>query len=191
MAAYSAALQDSSDRRSLFVTALWFMLGTTAAFAALGAVSGFLGQLAGATLGTYWRTVAGFVAVLFGLVTLRLLPFDLARVGLMGNRGTIRSSGAAIYGLAVGGGSTACSILCNPILPAAVAMSALQGQTIWGAAILAAFSIGFSAPMAGILVGMGLGLDKLRSAVQKARPAIQTVAGGLLVAMGFYLLATP
>jgi cytochrome c biogenesis protein CcdA len=191
IAGYSAALQDSSDRRTLLVTALWFMIGTAAALATLGAVSGFLGHLVSASVGVYWRLFAGFVTVLFGLASLSLLPFDLAHAGLIGNRVSIQSSGATIYGVAVGGGSAACSVFCNPILPVALAVTTLQGNTLWGAAILAVFSLGYSAPMAGVLVGLGLGFGKLKSAMQKMTPVIQTVAGALLVAMGFYLLATP
>lgn len=191
IAGYSGTVGHGRDRRSLLVAGLFFMLGTVGAFAALGAVSGFVGQVAGASLGLYWKLFAGFISVLFGLATLGLLPFDLAKLGFTGNNWKMQSSGATIYGLAVGGGAATCSIFCNPILPVALAVTTLQGHTLWGAAILAVFSIGYSLPMAGILVGMGLGFRRLTSVVHKINPIIQKAAGGLLIVLGFYLLATP
>jgi cytochrome c-type biogenesis protein len=166
------------------------MLGTVAAFAALGAVSGFIGQVAGASLGMYWKLFAGFISVLFGLVTLGLLPLDLTRLGFTGNSWNMQSSGATIYGLAVGGGAAACSVCCNPILPAALAITTLQGHTLWGAAILTVFSIGYSLPIVGVLVGLGLGFRRLTLVVQRINPVIQKGAGVLLIVLGFYLLST-
>jgi cytochrome c-type biogenesis protein len=191
IAGYSGSIRHESGRRDLLVAALFFMLGTVAAFAALGAVSGFIGQVAGASLGLYWKLFAGFISVLFGLVTLGLLPLDLTRLGFTGKSWNMQSSGATIYGLAVGGGAAACSVCCNPILPAALAITTLQGHTLWGAAILTVFSIGYSLPIVGVLVGLGLGFRRLTSVVQKINPVIQKGAGVLLIILGFYLLATP
>jgi cytochrome c-type biogenesis protein len=191
IAGYSGAVGSDTDRRALLVSALFFMIGTVGAFAALGAVSGFVGQVAGASLGLYWKLFAGGILVLFGVITLGLLPFDLSRFGFTGKTGHIRSSGATVYGLAVGGGAAACSVGCNPVLPVALAVTTLQGHTLWGAAILAVFSIGYSLPIVGVLVGMGLGVRRLTSAIQRITPVMQNVAGVLLIVLGFYLLATP
>ncbi len=103
----------------------------------------------------------------------------------------MQSSGATIYGLAVGGGAAACSVCCNPILPVALAVTTLQGHTLWGAAILTVFSIGYSLPIVGVLVGLGLGFRRLTSVVQKINPVIQKGAGVLLIVLGFYFLSTP
>jgi cytochrome c-type biogenesis protein len=191
IAGYTGAVSHQNDRRSLLVAGLFFMLGTVAAFAVLGAVSGFVGQVAGSSLGSYWKLFAGFVSVLFGLATLGLLPFGFAHLGSVGNSLRLQSSGATIYGLAVGGGAATCSLFCNPILPVALAVTTLQGHTLWGAAILAVFSIGYSLPMAGILVGLGLGFQRLTAVVQRINPFVQKAAGVLLIVLGFYLLATP
>jgi cytochrome c-type biogenesis protein len=191
IAGYSGTIGHAGDRRALFLTALSFMVGTVAAFTAIGAVSGFVGHVGGASLGLYWRLFAGFVLVVFGLASLDLLPFDLAGLVFTGNTWKRRSSGATLYGLAVGGGAAACSVMCNPILPVALAVTTLQGHTLWGAAILAVFSIGYSLPMAGVLVGLGAGFGKLQSVVQRITPAMNIAAGVLLIAVGFYLLANP
>ena len=191
IAGYSGTVGPDTDRRSLLVAALFFMIGTVGAFAALGAVSGFVGQVAGASLGLYWKLFAGFISVVFGLVSLGFLPLDLTRLGFTGKAWKMQSSGATIYGLAVGGGAAACSVCCNPVLPVALTVTTLQGHTLWGAAILTVFSIGYSLPMVGVLVGLGLGFRRLTSVVQRISPVIQKVAGVLLIVLGFYLLATP
>lgn len=191
IAGYSGTLGNESNRRSLLLTALFFMLGTVSAFAFLGAVSGFVGQVAGASLGFYWKLVAGFIFVFFGLATLNLLPWSFAKLGFKGSSRMRQSSGATIYGFAVGGGATACSAICNPVLPVALAMTTLQGHTIWGAAILAVFSVGYSFPMVGVLMGLGFGFARLASVIQKINPLIQTIAGVILITIGFYLLAKP
>lgn len=191
IAGYSGTLGHDSSRRPLLLTALFFMLGTVTAFAALGAVSGFIGQVAGASLGFYWKLVAGFIFILFGLATLNLLPLSWAKLGFRGDSWMRRSSGATIFGFAVGGGATACSALCNPVLPIALAMTTLQGHTLWGAAIFAVFSVGYSFPMVGVLLGLGFGFNRLTSVIRKINPVIQTIAGVLLVIIGFYLLAWP
>jgi cytochrome c-type biogenesis protein len=190
IAGYSGALVDNGNRRTLLLAALPFMLGTVLAFAALGAVSGLVGQVAGAVLGFYWRLAAGFIMVLFGLASLNLLPINFAHLRLPGSAGERRAFGAALYGLALGGGAAACSTLCNPILPVALAVTTLQGHALWGAALLTVFSIGYSLPMASMLVGLGLGFGRL-TLIQRISPWINKIAGLLLIIIGFYLLARP
>ena len=187
---YSGTLADNGNRRALLRTALPFMLGTMGAFAALGAVSGLIGQMAGAALGFYWRLAAGFIMIFFGLASLNLLPVNLANLGLTGTTCRRRSSGATLYGLAVGGGAAACSTLCNPVLPLALAVTTVQGHILWGAALLVVFSLGYSLPMAGVLVGLGLGFGRL-ILIQKISPWINKISGVLLIVLGFYLLASP
>jgi cytochrome c biogenesis protein CcdA len=53
------------------------MLGTIVALLILGGVAGFVGHAAQSSLGKYWRLFAGFVAILFGLAALRVLPVKL------------------------------------------------------------------------------------------------------------------
>jgi cytochrome c-type biogenesis protein len=191
IAGYSGTFSDNSNRKALLLGALFFMLGTIGAFAALGAVSGFVGQVAGTSLGLYWKLFAGFVMVFFGLATLNLLPFDSAKLGFSGDTWKTRSYGATLYGLAIGGGAAGCSLCCNPVLPVALAVTTVQGNIVWGAGILTAFAIGYSLPMAGGLIGLGLGFGKLTSVLQRVTPVIQTFAGVLLIVIGFYLLASP
>jgi cytochrome c biogenesis protein CcdA len=169
---------------------LFFMVGTIVALAAIGAVTGFVGKVAGSTLGMYWKLAAGMLMVLFGLISLDVLPFKLPRLDAskISERGGL--AGPVVYGLLVGGGMTSCSVGCNPVLPLVIGYSTLQGGTLWGAAVLGTFALGFSLPLALVLVGLGLGLARLQALGQKVMPAIRATAGVILIAVGFYLLWT-
>jgi len=190
VAGYSGTQSEKRSRRDILIGGLFFMLGTFASLATLGAVTGLLSQTVGSTLGVYWKLFAGLVMILFGLATLNLLPFNLPKLsyttGTM-HRGTIK---AMLFGFVVGGGITACSACCNPALFVALGMATLQGRTAWGAAIMAAFAVGYSLPLTGTLVGLSFGFGKLGSMTRKLAPVINVVAGILLIGVGFYLLAT-
>jgi cytochrome c biogenesis protein CcdA len=72
----------------------------------------------------------------------------------------------------------------------ALAVTTVQGHVLWGDALLAVFSLGYSLPMAGVLVGLGLGFGRL-ILIQKINPWINKISGVLLIVLGFYLLASP
>lgn len=189
LVAYSGTRQDV-NRRSALTSAVWFLVGTTLALIILGFVAGLVGQTAQAFLGRYWKLFAGVVAVLFGLATLKLLPFKLPsharKEGAASTSGG--KMGAALGGLFLGGGVAACSLPCNPGIFIVVVASVLLGRILWGMALMAAFAIGFSLPLSAILFGVSLGKAAIKA--QKADVAIRMVAGVLLVCAGFYLLVT-
>jgi cytochrome c biogenesis protein CcdA len=190
VAGYSGTLGEQRNRRNLLRGGSFFMLGTIVALAALGAVTGFVSQVAGASLGRYRKLFAGFTMIFFGLASLNLLPFKLPRPLSLSRAVPGGGVKTMVYGLALGGGTTACTAGCNPILPVALGMATLQGRTLWGAFLLGAFALGYSLPLTGALVGLGLGFGKLTAAAQKYSPAIKVVAGAMLIGVGFYLLAT-
>ncbi len=189
LVAYSGTRQDV-DRRSSLLSAVWFLIGTTLALVILGFVAGLIGQAAQAFLGRYWKLFAGVVAVLFGLATLKLLPFKLPSRSREESSTPASSGklGAALGGLFLGGGVAACSLPCNPGIFIVIGASVLMGKILWGMVLMAAFAVGFSLPLAAILFGVSFGKASLK--VRKADGAIRAIAGGLLVVAGLYLLAT-
>ncbi|MFH1968906.1 MAG: cytochrome c biogenesis protein CcdA [Verrucomicrobiota bacterium] len=189
LVAYSGTRQDV-NRRTAFVSAISFMIGTTLALIIIGFVAGLVGQTAQAFLGRYWKLFAGIVAVFLGLATLKLLPFRLpSRSRKDGVSSTFGGKmGAALGGLFLGGGVAACSLPCNPGIFIVIGASVLMGQILWGMVLMAAFGVGFSLPLGAILLGVSLGKAALK--MQKAETVIRIVAGVLLVCAGFYLLAT-
>jgi cytochrome c biogenesis protein CcdA len=60
--------------------------------------------------------------------------------------------------------------------------------TIVAPMVLTAYAIGFSLPLAAVIFGVSLG--KMTVKAKKAESAIRTIAGVLLVGVGFYFLAT-
>lgn len=166
------------------------MVGTVVALAVLGAAVAALGSVAGAALGKYWRLGGGITAIVFGLAALHLLPFKLPKLTPSTKAKPRTFAGAMLYGLAMGGASTACSVSCNPLLAGVFGVVTLQANPAWGAAILAAFAVGYSITLAAGLVGVGLGLGKLRTAVKKIGPYLAPATGVMLIAVGFYMLAT-
>ncbi len=188
VAGFSGSL--GSDRRDVLLCGMSFLVGTVLALSVMGAVTGFIGQVAGAALGTYWKLAAGLIIVFFGLVSLGMVPFRIPGFGL---RTPVRRRGFAstmIYGLAVGGGTTTCSVGCNPLLPLVLGYTTVEGSAAWGAALLFVFALGYSLPLAAALVGLGLGLRKLGHVVSRAAPVVRIAAGVVLIVVGFYLLAT-
>jgi cytochrome c biogenesis protein CcdA len=160
IAGYSGSLAQERKRRDLLISGVFFMIGTILALAALGAVSGFIGSAAGSTLGTWWQLIAGLILVFFGLTSLDFLPFKLSLPKLVGQTANRGRLSAMVYGLALGGGATACTVSCSPVLPVVLAYSALQGGTFWGALVLAVFAVGYSVPLAVGLIGLGLGMSQ-------------------------------
>ncbi|MHC4092471.1 MAG: cytochrome c biogenesis CcdA family protein [Planctomycetota bacterium] len=184
-----AGSRGSTSRRDILLGCACFTIGTVLSLAVLGALVGYFGKVAGSTLGAYGTFLAGLVTVFFGLLTLGLVPvripsIDLARAGR--RHGLL---GAATFGLVVGGASTTCTMVCcGPLLPAVLGLAALRGQSGWGALILTMFAVGYSAPLAAIMLGVGLGRLSLLAGVL-AR-TIRKAAGAVLVGVGFWLLAT-
>ena len=185
----SYTLADKGGRKGVFIVGLFFMLGTVVALGIIGAVTGFVGETAGASLGRYWKIAAGVIIIGFGLASLNLLPIGLPSMRLSGT-GERSAVGSMLYGLALGGGTATCAIGCNPVLPMALGYATLQGNTGWGAAILASFAVGYGLPLAAAIVGLGMGLGRLTRLAQKAAPVMSAISGALLLAVGFYLLVT-
>jgi len=189
LVAYSGT-RDITDRRANLAAALWFLLGTTLALVILGFVAGLVGQAAQAFLGRYWKLFAGVVAVFVGLAALKLVPLPALRKRPAPARASAGRGGlgAALGGLFLGGGLAACSLPCNPGIVIVLGAAVLQGRTLWGMALMAAFAVGFSLPLAAILLGVSFGRAAVRAGSLDA--SIRAVAGVALVAAGLYLLAT-
>ena len=184
---YSGTREDR-DRRAKFLAALCFMLGTTVALVILGTVAGFIGQVAQDMMGKYWKVLAGLIAIFVGLAALKLLPFKLpAKTAGIGSRprGLL---GAAAFGLVTGGGISVASLACNPGIFIVLGVAVLQGYTLWGMCIMAAYAVGFSLPLALIMLGASLGKSAIKA--KRAETAIRIVGGALLILAGFYFLAT-
>lgn len=189
VAGYSASA-ESGSRRAALVTGLCFLMGTVAALAILGAVVSFIGQTMGRKLEHYGRMLAGVVVIFFGLAAANQLPFRLPKLGLADRSIPAGSLGAAVFGLAAGAASAACVTCCSPLIMVPLGVAALRGETLMGAGILAAFALGYGLTLLAAAIGLQTGLQRLKGVSPRTRAAVNVVAGGLLLVVGFYLLAT-
>lgn len=189
IAGYSGS-SDRTSRRALVSAGLSFLVGTTVALAALGAIAGVVGQIAGQAFGLYFKVGVALVAILFGLAVLDKLPFRLPSVRLGDRRVPKGTVSAAVFGFFVGGASLTCMLCCNPLIAVPLGVAAINGKTLLGAGMLTAFAVGYSLPLAGVLVGLRAGFGKLQENSRRALAYVKTGAGILLIAAGFYMLAT-
>jgi len=189
VAGYAGGLGERRDRREILLVGAFFALGTILSLSVLGAIAGFVGNVASASLGMYWRFAAGLMMVLFGLVAVGLLQLRIPKLKLTDQPRRRGVLGALVYGLALGGGTTACAFGCNPLLPMAMAAAVVQGATLLGAAMLACFAIGYSLPLTAGLVGLGIGLGWLGRFAGRVAPVARICGGVVLLGVGVYLLS--
>ena len=184
---YSGAREQKS-RRAAVRSVVFFTVGTALSLMIIGGIAGFVGQTAQYSLGSYWKLFAGIIAIVFGLATLRLLPFDLPAINLGTTSKQSEKLGPAAAGLLMGGGVAACSLPCNPGIFIVLGAAVLQGQVIWATLLLAMFALGFSLPLGAVLLGVSLGKTALWT--KNADVAIRWISGCILLVAGFYLLIT-
>lgn len=189
VAGFSGGQGGVHERRDAWFTSLFFLAGTTIALTSLGLLVSFFGQFVGANFGRYGQLLAGISAVFLGLATLDFLPFRLPSFTLTDRRRTSGFAGAALFGLVVGAASISCTLICcGPLLPIVLGVAAARGQVGWGTLILGMFALGYSLPLAAMMLGVGLG--RVSSAFRKAVKPIRIIAGLVLLGAGFWLLAT-
>jgi cytochrome c biogenesis protein CcdA len=187
---YAGTRNSQSGRRELLMAGLFFMIGTTLSLAVIGALTGLIGHLGSSSLGRYWQFAAGVIIVLFGMISLDLVKIRIPKLDISRKAQGQGIVGAMIYGLVLGGATTACSVGCNPLLPLAIAAVVVKSTMFMGAVALTVFALGYSLPLAAGLVGISLGFERLGSVMQRMMPMIRIGSGLLLIGVGFYLLAT-
>jgi len=189
VAGFAGSRDESFRFRDALLTSLFFFVGTIASLAILGLLAGYLGKIAGENFGRYGTIAAAFAAILFGLATLNILPFKIPSINIAGFKRGGGWVGASIFGLAVGAASLTVTLgCCGPLLPVVLGVAAAKGQLGWGALILTMFAVGYSLPLALLMLGIGAG--RVTSFVQRMIKPIRITAGAVLVLVGFWLLAT-
>jgi len=185
-----AGSRENQRQRDIFVIAGFFMLGAVLSLTAAGWIVGAIGQAAGSTFGLYGKMFIAIITIFFGFAVLNLLPFHIPSFSPVKGKLPSGLLGASIFGLAIGGGSTAYTMACcGPMmLPVVLGLSVLKGQGAWGALILATYAVGFSLPMSATILGIGVG--KLFGITNKIAEPIRIASGILLLVAGFWLLFT-
>lgn len=167
-----------------------FVIGAAMALVILGGVAAAIGQVAQNTLGRYWKLFSGIVAIILGLGTLGLLPFNPFASGGKLRTGWSRRGllGALGFGLVGGGAVSVCSLACNPGIFIILGAAVLQGFTFWMAGVLIAYALGFSLPLGALMLGVSFAAAAVK--FRSTEIWIRRVAGIVLIAAGFYFLGT-
>ncbi|MEW5889483.1 MAG: cytochrome c biogenesis protein CcdA [Pseudomonadota bacterium] len=173
---------SASTRAHAGVMSVFFVLGFSAVFIALGASVTALGQL----LLRYRHEaniVGGVIVIAFGLFMLGLFRHvtwfhrDLRFHPHMAGG---HPAGALLLGIAFGFGWTPC---IGPVLGAILTASAMQGSVSGGIALLSAYALGLGVPFVLSAVFMRQLVGRLKALRHAGRP-LQIVAGAVMVAMG-------
>lgn len=171
--------------RRVAVTSVFFVLGFSTVFVALGAAATYVGWL----LQEHKRVlgmVGGAVIIVLGLHTAGILPIKWL---LYEKRAEVRTRplgllGAYVVGLAFAFGWTPC---IGPILGAILLYASQQETVLQGVLLLVAYSAGLGLPF----IGAGLAVNRFLAASGRLRRhmrVVEYVSGALLVGVGVLLL---
>jgi cytochrome c-type biogenesis protein len=177
---------DARDPARAVPATLIFVLGFGLVFAGLGAAAGLLGSSLHQVQDIVQR-VGGVIVAIMGLALLGLVrgPFSrekrlIERIPAGGGRAR-----PFVVGVAFGAAWSPC---VGPLLAAALTLAARSGQVGKGALLLLAYAFGIGVPF--VLAALGLAsFPNLAERLRRIGPALEKVAGGLLLALGI-LLAT-
>lgn len=190
VAGYTGATSATGKTRLLIWKGFAFLAGTIISMALIGALFGYAGEMISDSLGDYWKIAAGLTAVVFGLYTMDLFPVRLPGIAMKPGRDEKNFFSAILFGLAVGGLSSAVNSCCNPLFPVILAASFMKGSAMWGLVMLTFFALGFGLPLAAMMVGLGLGIGRASGALKIVGTVVKYAGGTALVILGFYFLLT-
>jgi cytochrome c-type biogenesis protein len=171
----------SSSRRRVITTSLFFVLGFSLVFIALGATASVLGKFLFANQPILAK-IAGALLVVFGLHTMGVF-----RIGLLENEKRVQSQrkpagplGAMLVGVTFAFGWTPC---IGPILGGILAIAGSKDTVLDGVELLAVYSLGLGIPF--LLTSVAI--NRFFAATKRIRKhyhTIELVSGGLLVVIG-------
>jgi len=190
VAGYSGSLSGKDKCKTAISGGIAFLAGAVISMAMMGALFGYAGRLVGASSGIWWKICTGLICIFFGLWSMDFLPFRIPSIKIGKGKPEPGILPAIIFGLTVGGISTAFNSCCNPVFPVILAASFIKGSTIWGLLMLTIFALGYAFPLALGFTGIGWGLGKLAGPAGKLSKIIPYAGGALLILMGFYFLLT-
>ena len=190
VAGYSGVTSSGNRTRPLIIRGLSFLVGGIISMALIGTLFGYAGQWISNSFGNYWKIAAGLIAVAFGLYSMDLLPFKIPGITLKPDPDEKKVFSAILFGLAIGGLSSALNSCCNPLFPVILAASFVKGSALWGLVMLTVFAFGYGLPLAAMMVGLGLGIGKASKTLAIVGTIVKYAGGIALVILGFYFLLT-
>jgi cytochrome c-type biogenesis protein len=173
-------------RRQVVVNSLFFVLGFSLVFVAMGASATYIGRWFHENRLLLAR-VAGVIIIIFGLHTMGITPIKWLNYEkrFHTNKKPLGVLGSLLIGLAFAFGWSPC---IGPILAGVLAMAATQETVREGVALLSAYSLGLGLPFIGTSLAINSFLNVF-SHVKKHMRTVEIIAGILLIAVGV-LVAT-
>lgn len=180
------SLSEAQEKKGqAFFLSVFFVLGFSIVFIALGASATFLGQFLLQHLRLF-NQIAGGLLILFGLQTMEILKLRFLSGDYRVHMHTGKASPllAMLLGMAFGFGWSPC---IGPILAAILALAGAQ-ETIWsGMLLLAVFSFGLGLPFL-ITAAMLKQFMQVWGKFKAQLGVVKIIAGLLLIGSGMYFL---
>ena len=179
-----AGTEKARGFKKSFVFTLFFMLGLSITFTALGLVSALMGRMFG-DVGSFWKYVVAAVCLVMGLHLLGLFRLGLRVPRFSGIRKE-GNLGAFLLGLLFGVVSTPCAV---PILAVILAFVARKGDVAYGGLLLFVYALGHSVLV--LLAGTSMGAAKKMiesRGWRRANAALQKIAGAVIILVGVYFV---
>ncbi|HAE21987.1 MAG TPA: cytochrome C biogenesis protein [Spirochaetaceae bacterium] len=174
-------LREGSDRAGVFLRTLFFVLGFSAVFVALGLIFSGGGMLFAGQATRWVSLAAGSIITIFGLNMI----FDFIKVLNREARTHLSSkpagaAGSFVVGMAFGAGWTPC---IGPILASILIVAARSGRAAEAVFLLSSYSLGLALPF--LLVGLFFErLTPLMTWFKKRGRELRIASGLLLVVLG-------
>ncbi len=178
----ASAEEGTLSRRATFLHGLFFVLGFSVIFVALGAAASGIGQL----LYTYrlaLMRVGGVVIFVFGLHTLGLLKIPLLYYDTRRHyrpRPELGYLSSALMGFFFGAGWSPC---VGATLGAILTLALNEATVTRGALLLFVYSMGLGIPFLLMALGVGQAASILRRA-RRAMRAVTIISGLFLIVLG-------
>jgi cytochrome c-type biogenesis protein len=171
----------SSGKQGLILS-VFFVAGFSIMFAIIGAFVSYLGGLFSVTNHT-WYYVIGTVMIIAGLSFMKIFSIRLApSIPLTANNIRFKGGfGAFVLGILLGMIPSPCA---TPVVAIILTYVAAKGNSILGAVLLFAYSLGRGIPL--MAAGASTGFISKTQVLQKHRDIVEVVSGALFVMLGLY-----
>lgn len=188
LAGYTGTLGSGAKSKTIWLSGLYFLLGTVITMMIIGAIIGYASQIINNSFGNYWKIFAGIISIFFGLYSMDIVPIKIPGITLKQKNSAGGVLSAMIFGITIGGLASASSMCCNPFFPIVLTASFVKGSVFWGVLMLLTFALGYGLTLAASMVGVGLGFGKISKSMSKIGIVLKYLGGITMVALGFYFL---
>ncbi|VEN74021.1 Cytochrome C biogenesis protein [Candidatus Desulfarcum epimagneticum] len=170
---------DSSMKRRALVSSLWYILGFSTVFIALGASASWIGNMAG-PYKEHLRVAGGIVIILFGLHLsglFRISGLDVEKK-LHARKKPLHFAGIFLVGMLFAAGWSPC---IGPIL-GSILIVAGSRESVWQGVLLLSF---YSAGLALPFIGASFFIHLIATLIKKVSPSLKylNAAAGILLAL--------